>query len=118
HPERLVHGVRHTHAVQQLAHEAARREYNVESGIQPTQIATKRALGETAAEAAPQYLWQIGVIERCDRNAALACNLTCRPGRLEGVARLDEARTQGAQHPAPAARIQRQTVVESARNRK
>ncbi len=118
HTEWLVPGVHDSDAVEKLAHQPARREYNVEAFIQPAQVATQDALRERAAEAARENLWQMGVIERDYGNTPSARDVQRSPRRLEGVAGLDEARLQGAQQTDPAARIQREPVVEGAGNRK
>ena len=81
--QRLVQRVRYAHVVQKLAHQAARREYNIEALIQPTQIAAQGALRQLTAEAPAENLRQIGVIERRYRNAAPSREAPARPRPAE-----------------------------------
>src|SRR5690242_19226505 len=98
--------MRHTHPVQQRAHQPARCEYNVEALVQPPQVAAERALGEPLAEASAEDLREIGVIERRYGNPPPLRDAPGGPRRLKRVTDFDEARLQRLQHPGPALRIQ------------
>jgi hypothetical protein len=74
----------------------------------------ERALAH-AADAPADDLRKIRVIEGCERNAAALRHAPCAPGRMKSITDLDEVRLECVQKRRPAARIQWQAVIESAR---
>ncbi len=117
HAQWLVNSVMNTHLIEQLAHEPAGSQHDVESLIQPAQITADRLLAPRAQPAAHD-LGEIGVIERDDRNATIPRYRGGTPGRMERVSRFDQIRLELLEKSDPAARIQRQAIVERAGYRK
>src|ERR1700733_6236230 len=84
--KRLMHRVPHAHAVEEVAHRAARREHDIASLIAPANIMSQRALAQ-GADAPPHDLRQIGMIEGDQRYATALCDPCCAPRRTERVTR-------------------------------
>ena len=69
-----------------------------------------------AAHPAADDLRKIRMIEAHHRNPQAPRHVPCAPGGMEGIAGLDEARLERAHQARPAARIDRQAVIEGARH--
>src|SRR5439155_320731 len=87
----------------------------VEPRVQSAHIAPDEWLGERTADAAADDLRDVRVIETHHRDAAALRDLPGAPRRMERIARLDERRLERIENPRPAARIERQAVVEAGR---
>src|SRR6185437_3324160 len=94
HAQRLMHRVRHSHIVEKLAHEPARGEHNVEALVQPAQVATQNALGESPSETPTEDLGEVRMVERCDGNASLLRYAAGAPCGMKRVTGFDETRVE------------------------
>jgi hypothetical protein len=115
--ERLVHGVRYSQVLQVRTHQAAGREHHVEALVQPAHVAADRRFREDAAEAPADDLRQVRVVERRERDAAAPRHLPGAPRGMKRVPGLEQRRLQRLEQAHPAARINRQVVVEGAGDR-
>src|SRR6185437_6637348 len=80
------------------------------------QVAADDRLGERAEAAPAGELRQVAVIEGRERDAASLRHAPRAPRRVERITDLDETRLERVQQPCPAARVERQAVIEGARH--
>ncbi len=106
-----MRGVRHADAVQVLAHVAARRQHLLALLVREPDVPLDEAL-HGVAQATAGELGEVRVIEADQWNAATARHAGRRPGGMKGIADFDEIRFERLDGARPAARIERQPVVE------
>jgi len=80
-------------AVQKVAHRAARGEHHVAALVEPAHVMSERALAQ-AADAPPDYLRQVRMIEGDERNATTLRHAPGAPRRVKGITHFDEVRLE------------------------
>ena len=112
--ERLQGDPRDAPVEQVIAHAAARREHQVEAGVQVAQVAPRQpceAAAEPGAAGEPGHRLEVGMTGRDRGDGERAGRIERAPGDAVGIAGLDQVRPQIAQHAGDRAAAQRQPVA-------